>query len=83
MTGGDEPGASRAGMVALSGWTNVGKSTLLNRLVGAKLAAVADVAQTTRHRLMGVRNVARLDQYAWQDQSVATALFQQYRSEVS
>jgi GTP-binding protein Era len=47
----------RAGLVAMLGWTNVGKSTLLNRLVGAKLAAVADVAQTTRHRLMGVRNV--------------------------
>lgn len=44
----------RAGSVALLGWTNVGKSTLLNRLVGDKLAAVADVAQTTRKNLRGV-----------------------------
>jgi len=53
----DEPEATPAthsGFVALLGWTNVGKSTLLNRLVGAKLAAVADAAQTTRHRISGV-----------------------------
>ena len=46
----------RSGSVALVGWTNVGKSTLLNRLVGAKLAPVADVAQTTRKRIHGVRS---------------------------
>jgi len=46
----------RAGSVALAGWTNVGKSTLLNRLVGDKLAAVSRVAQTTRHRITGVRS---------------------------
>lgn len=44
----------KAGFVAICGWTNVGKSTLLNRLVGEKLAAVADAAQTTRHRITGV-----------------------------
>ena len=44
----------RSGHVALVGWTNVGKSTLLNALVGEKLAAVADVAQTTRQRITGV-----------------------------
>jgi GTP-binding protein Era len=48
---------SRSGFVALLGWTNVGKSTLLNRLVGTKLAAVADVSQTTRNRIMGVCNL--------------------------
>ena len=47
----------RAGTVALLGWTNVGKSTLLNRLVGSKLAAVSQVAQTTRQRIKGVYNV--------------------------
>jgi GTP-binding protein Era len=47
----------RSGFVALLGWTNVGKSTLLNRMVGEKLAAVADVSQTTRNRIMGVCNL--------------------------
>ena len=57
----------RAGTAALVGWTNVGKSTLLNRLVGDKIAAVADVAQTTRNRITGVRNVARRGQIAFVD----------------
>ena len=48
------PGRERGGHVVLMGWTNVGKSTLLNSLVGTKLAAVADVAQTTRQRIMVV-----------------------------
>jgi GTP-binding protein Era len=57
----------RAGVVALFGWTNVGKSTLLNRLVGEKLAAVADVAQTTRFRITGVLNVADRGQIVFVD----------------
>ena len=47
----------KSGFVAILGWTNVGKSTLLNRLVGEKLAAVSDVPQTTRNRITGVRPV--------------------------
>jgi GTP-binding protein Era len=57
----------RSGFVALFGWTNVGKSSLLNRLVGTKLAAVANVSQTTRHRIMGVCNLAGRGQIVFID----------------
>ena len=46
----------KAGFVNILGNPNVGKSTLMNRLVGERLSIITNKSQTTRHRIKGIVN---------------------------
>jgi GTP-binding protein Era len=63
----EAPPGYRSGFVPLIGRSNVGKSTLLNRLVGQKVSIVSPVAQTTRNRIQAILSVPSRGQIVFLD----------------
>ncbi|MBI4961693.1 MAG: GTPase Era [Desulfomonile tiedjei] len=66
MTTPDQSNAFRSGFIAVAGRPNVGKSTLVNRIMGQEVAIVTPKAQTTRHRITAIHTLPNV-QMVFQD----------------